>query len=192
MSTGSLRPPVGASEIRRFLEALGKEFHGRATLFLVGGATLVCEGLRAETLDIDLAIEVEPAEHGRLIQAIRALKDRLQVNVEEANPADFIPLPSGARDRGEWIGEFGQIQVYHFDLYSTALSKIDRGTDKDLADVEALLGARRIEFSTLKRCYEEILPRFGLESLRQDPERLKRHFAVIESRVRGSGAVEGG
>lgn len=184
MSTGSLRPPVGASEIRRFLDALGREFHGQARLCLVGGASLVFEGLRTETLDIDISIEVEPAEHGRLIQAIRALKDRLHVNVAEANPADFIPLPTGARHRDEWIGEFGRIQVYHFDPYSTALSKIDRGTDKDLADVEALLRAKRIDFETLRRCYEEILPRFGQESLRQDPDRLRRHFAALDARLR--------
>lgn len=38
-----------------FLEALGREFHGRAQVYLVGGATLVFEGLRPTTLHIDLS-----------------------------------------------------------------------------------------------------------------------------------------
>lgn len=186
MSSGSLRPPVGAREIREFLEALGREFHGRAQVYLVGGATLVYEGLRPTTLDIDLSFEVDPALHGRLIDAVRALKDRLQLNIEEASPADFIPLPAGAQDRRIWIGKFGDVDAFHFDLYSVSLGKLDRGQEKDFEDVEGLLDSGRIEFDHLRRYYEEVLPRCGSESLRQDPDRLRRHFEALEARRKGS------
>ncbi len=186
MSSGSLRPPVGAREIRGFLEALGREFHGRAQIYLVGGATIVLEGLRATTLDIDLSIDVDPALHGELIQAIRRLKDRMQLNIEEASPGDFIPLPAGAQDRRIWIGQFGGIDAFHFDLYSVALGKIDRGQEKDFEDVEGLLAAGKIEFERLRRYYEDVHPRCGKESLRQDPERLRRHFEALETRRRKS------
>ncbi len=182
MSSGSLRPPVGAREIREFLEALGREFHGRAQVYLVGGAALVFEGLRPSTLDIDVKLEVDPSLRGRLIDAVRSLKDRLQLNVEEASPADFIPLPAGADDRRIWVGKFGDIDAFHFDLYSVALGKIDRGQEKDFEDVEALLDAGKIELDRLRRYFDEVLPRFGKESLRQDPERFRRHFEALEAR----------
>ncbi len=186
MSGGSPRPPVGAREIGEFLEALGREFHGRAQVYLVGGATIVLEGLRPTTLDIDVSLDVDPALHGELIQAIRRLKDRLQVNVEEASPADFIPLPAGSLDRRIWIGKYGGIDAFHFDPYSVALGKIDRGQEKDFEDVEGLLDAGKIDFERLRRCYEEVLPRCGKESLRQDPDRLRRHFEALEARRRTS------
>ena len=184
MSSGSLRPPVGAREIREFLEALGREFHGCAQVYLVGGATLVYEGLRPTTLDIDLSLAVDSAQHGRLIEAIRSLKQRLQLIIEEASPADFIPLPSGAQDRRIWIGKFGDVDAFHFDSYSFALGKIDRGQEKDFEDVDGLLDAGRIELERLRQYYEEILPRCGRESLRQDPDRLRRHFEALEARRR--------
>lgn len=33
----------------------------------------------------------------------------------------FEPLPDGHEDRHEHVGRYGSIDVYHFDLYSTAL-----------------------------------------------------------------------
>ena len=74
-----------------------------------------------------MLLEVSPEAHGELIQAIRALKDELSINVEEASPGDFIPLPAGYESRHVYIDRFGLLEVLHFDLYSTALSKIERG-----------------------------------------------------------------
>lgn len=87
------------------------------------------------------------------------------MNIEEASPADFIPLPAGAQDRRIWIGKFG--------------------------DVEGLLDSGRIEFDRLRRYYEEVLPRCGRESLRQDPDRHRRHFEALEARRKGpQGGIE--
>ena len=175
----SQRSPVDSQRIHEFLGALGERFRGRARLYLVGGATLVYEHFRAQTLDIDLTIEAEPSAEGQLIQAIRELKDSLGLNVEQVSPADFIPLPAGYRDRSEFIGRFGNLDVFHFDLYSTALSKIERGSEQDFADVLALLRAKRIQWTELERAFDEILPQFGLHSLRQNPQAFQRKFEAL-------------
>src|SRR5712692_10603547 len=130
----SLRPPVDRDRIRLFLKSLGDRLRRYGRIYLVGGTTLVFEGLRQQTLDIDLAIEVAPADHGDLIQAIRELKDKLSINVEEASPGDFIPLPSGYESRHVFVERFGMLEVLHFDPYSTALSKIARGREQDIED----------------------------------------------------------
>jgi len=141
---------------------------------------MVFEGFRQQTLDIDVVIEVAAEEHADLIQAIRELKEGLDVNVEEASPADFIPLPSGYQHRHQFIDRFGGLEVFHFDLYSVALSKIERGQTKDFEDVLSLLKARRINWGRLEGYFHEILPLVGTRSLRQDPQEFERSFHALQ------------
>lgn len=56
----------------------------------VGGTTAVLIGWRGTTIDVDLVMR--PEDDG-LLRAIPALKEELQINVELASPADFIPIP---------------------------------------------------------------------------------------------------
>lgn len=176
----SLRQRVDRSRIELFLRQLGERFRHPGRIYLVGGTTLVFEALRPQTVDIDIAFEVSPADHGEFIRVVRQIKDELSLNVEEASPADFIPLPGGAADRHEFIGRFGQLNVFHFDFYSTALSKIERGRVQDLEDVLTLLHARRMDWDKLKACFAEVLPQFGRASLRQDPVEFEKNFRALE------------
>src|SRR5690242_14004817 len=137
----NFQPEVDRSRIEHFLRALGQAFRHPARLSIVGGTSLVYEGLRQSTLDIDYAVEVENAYHGDLMRQIARLKDQLAVNAEEAAPGDFIPLPSGWRERARFIGRFGELDVFHYDPVNTAVSKLARGHEQDLADVRLLLRA---------------------------------------------------
>ena len=176
----SLRQSVDSRRIQLFLTELGKRFREHARIYLVGGTTVVYEGLRQQTLDIDLVIEVAGESHAELVEAIRQLKDSLSINVEEASPGDFVPLPEGYASRHLFVERFGKIDVFHFDLYSTALSKIERGRTQDNEDVLALLSRGKIEWERLAGFFQEILPRFGRESLRQDPVEFRRNFEALE------------
>jgi len=155
----SFRPNVDRGRIERFLQELGRAFRHPARLYIVGGAVLVHQRLRLATLDIDLSIEVDGLHHGDLMRQIAHLKDQLPVNVVEASPADFIPMPSGWRERSPYVGRFGQIDVFYFDPVSTALSKLDRGHDDDLAAVRTVLAAGKIARADLVSAWEEIAPR---------------------------------
>jgi hypothetical protein len=108
------------------------------------------------------------------------LKDELGINVEEASPGDFIPLPSGYRERSRFIARYNQLDVFHFDLYSTALGKIERGTAEDFSDVIALLQSRQIEMSALEVCFAEILPRLATVGFKRDPDEFQRKFAALK------------
>lgn len=175
-----MRPPIDRLRVHYFLVKLGVAFRHPARLYLVGGTTLVYEGLREQSLDIDIAYEVEDRYEAEFAHTIRTLKDELQINVEQASPGDFIPLPAGWKDRARFVGRFGQVDVYHFDLYSTSLSKIERGREGDYQDVLALLRAEQIEFDELRQAFANILPRVELESLKRNPDRFKRNFAALE------------
>ena len=176
----SPRESIDRQRIRQFLDELSKRFRRPVRIYLVGGSTLVYEELRDQTLDIDLAIDVAPEDHGVLMSAIRELKETLSVNVEEASPADFIPLPAGHDLRHIFVARFGEIDVFHFDPYSTALSKIERGQTQDFEDVLALLESETIAWDRLVECYAEIRPRIGAESLKQDPVEFERNFRALE------------
>lgn len=178
-----MRPPVDRARIERFLEALGRDVRVPVRCYLVGGATIVWLGLRPRTLDIDITFDVDPKHHGTFIDAVRRLKEELQVNVEEASPGDFIPLPSGYKERSSWVGTYGSVSVFHFDLVSTSLSKIERGTEVDFDDVLALLKAGHLKIGDLQRALDEIVPRMATESLRGEPGRLKANFEQLRRRL---------
>lgn len=131
-------------------------------------------------MDVNLAFDVAESDRGEFIRAVCTLKGELAVNVEEASPGDFIPLPEGYQNRAHYIGRFGNLDVYHFDVYSVALSKIERGRDADFADVLALLEAGWLDFETLQRYFDEILPQVGERSLKEDPVESRRKFGYLE------------
>lgn len=183
-----MRPPIDRLRVHYFLVKLGIEFRHPARVYLVGGTTLVYEGLRDQSLDIDIHYEVDDEHEAEFAQVVRRLKEELQINVEQASPGDFIPLPAGWKERAKHVGRFGQVDVFHFDLYSTALSKIERGREGDFQDVLALLRSGQIEMAMLRQAFDNIMPRVERESLKRNPERFRRNFAALEAMLAADGA----
>jgi hypothetical protein len=172
-----MREEVDRARLDAFLSALGSSFRRRARLYLSGGESMVWRGLRGTTRDVDIAYDVDPAHIDEWVRAIRELKDRLRINVEEADPGHFVPLPPGAASRAEFIGRYGAIDVFLFDPYSIALSKLSRGHARDFADVRALLDSAVLAPQRLAELTESALTTAGDRSLRFDPERVRRHLA---------------
>ena len=131
-----MRPLADRERIQRLLEALGRAARSDVRLYLVGGATAVLLGWRGTTIDVDFVVRPEDES---LLRAIPALKEELQINVELASPADFIPVPPGWEDRGTFVARIGRVTCFHFDLYAQALAKVERGHRQDLADVHEML-----------------------------------------------------
>ncbi len=113
------------------------------------------EGWRDATLDVDLRFEPDADE---LLRALPAIKEKLDINIELASPPDFIPELPGWQERSPFVLREGQVSVHHFDLYSQALSKIERGFNQDLADVRTMIARRLVEPSRLRELYDAIEP----------------------------------
>lgn len=113
------------------------------------------DGWRNSTVDADLKLDPEPPG---VFEAIRRIKDDLDVNVELASPDDFIPPLPGWRQRSRFIARHGEVDFYHYDDYAQALAKIERGHDRDLADVRAMIGRGLIEPTELRRLFVAIQP----------------------------------
>jgi hypothetical protein len=150
-----MRQLADADRIRRFMRGLGSAGTQPATCYLAGGATAVLVGWRETTLDVDVRIEPDSEE---LLAALPRLKDELDINVELASPADFIPLPDGWKERSGIVAMEGQVTFRHFDLYSQALSKLERAHRQDLQDVSVLLERGLIERNRLLELFREIEP----------------------------------
>jgi hypothetical protein len=129
-------PNLTKEKLLEFLDRLGASATAAGTCFITGGASALLLGWREATIDVDLKFDPEPAG---VFDAIPALKRALQVNVELAAPSDFLPPLRQWRERCKFIGRYGQLEVYHYDFYSQALSKLERGHAKDLLDVREML-----------------------------------------------------
>lgn len=151
-----MRGLADAARLRRFLAELGRSAEEDGAVFLTGGATAVLIGWRETTIDADILIVPETDV---LYRALARLKDELQINVEIASPAHFIPELSGWRERSLFIGREGRLSFYHYDPYSQALAKLERGHAKDLADVQQLVARGLVDVDRLVEQFEAIVPR---------------------------------
>ncbi len=151
-----MRRPVEETRLRKFMQALGAKAKRRAQVYLTGGASAVLLGWRPSTIDIDL--EIVP-EQDHLLQAIPALKEELEVNVELASPAHFIPELPDWQQRSRFITQEGLLSFYHYDFYAQALSKIERAHDQDLKDVEEMLRQGLVQPARLRELFDTIAPK---------------------------------
>ena len=119
-----------------FLSRLGSKVRSKGTCYLTGGASALLVGWRETTLDVDVKFDPEPAG---AFDAIPELKKSLQINIELASPDDFIPVADNWKSNSPFVGQYGDLSVYHFDFTAQAMSKIEREHPKDLIDVKEML-----------------------------------------------------
>ena len=131
-----MREVADADRIREFMRTLAEAAGATARVYFTGGATAVLIGWRPSTIDVD--IKIVP-EHDHLLRAIPRIKEFLQINIELACPADFIPVAPGWENRSPFIASDRRLFYHHFDFYAQALAKVERGHTQDVADVQEML-----------------------------------------------------
>lgn len=151
-----MRAPVDKERLARFMCALGRRATGPGRVYFTGGATAVSFGWRTSTVDVDIKLDPEPSG---VFEAIAALKEDLDINVELASPDLFVPVPADWAARSESIARHGQVEFLHFDYRAQALAKLARGHERDHADVGAMLERELVSSQVLREALEEIEPR---------------------------------
>jgi hypothetical protein len=150
-----MRGDTDKDKLEAFMDALGKRVRGPGTIYLTGGATALLFGWRDKTIDVDLKADPEPPG---FFEAIAELKETLDTNVELASPDLFIPEVPGWRDRSVFIRRVGEIEFRHFDFYSQALAKLERGHERDGLDVRAFAKHGLVDRKKLGEFFEQIRP----------------------------------
>ena len=150
-----MRQLTDAARLREFMRLIGRGTRAAGRVYLVGGACAVLHDWRATTIDID--IDLDPGLDA-LLREIPAIKEDLQVNVELASPAHFIPELPGWRDRSPFVIREGTIDFHHYDFYAQALSKIERAHARDVDDVREMARRGLIEPARLVAFFDLIEP----------------------------------
>ena len=150
-----MRRLADAERIRAFMDAVGHAAKKEIRLYFTGGATAVLNGWRSSTIDVDILMI---PEDDQVFRSLPELKESLELNIELASPADFIPEVPGWQDRSPAIDRRGKVSYHHYDLYAQALAKIERGHAQDEADVQEMLRRRAIDRDRLMQHFEQIEP----------------------------------
>jgi len=133
------------------------------------------------TVDVDLDLELPPEDEAQLEAMINALAQEMRLDVEIVPLAEFAPLAPDAEKRHRFLGSYGPIDVYIFDLYSIALSKIARGFESDLEDVIFLLKRELIHVDTLRSAFVSALPNARRVDI--DPSEFQAYFDELMIRL---------
>jgi predicted nucleotidyltransferase len=150
-----MRDPLNAEKLRIFMREIAQAAREPGRVYIVGGAGALLRGWRASTLDVDLVIV---PENGRILAAIPELKERLNINVELASPADFVPALRGWEERSRFIEQIGPISFHHYDFYTQCLAKLERDHETDRADVGSMVREGLVDPKHLLSLYREAEP----------------------------------
>ena len=150
-----MRSQTDKAKLEKFMAALGSRVRGGGRIYLTGGATALLHGWRQMTIDVDLKPDPEPSG---LFEALAVLKDELDINIELASPDQFIPALPGWRERSLFIARHGQVEFFHYDPYGQALSKLQRGHERDLTDVRAMRRDGLVQTARLRELFGLIEP----------------------------------
>lgn len=122
------------------MRRVGSLVKRHSTFYVTGGTTAIWFGIRSDTVDIDVAGDVD-----EIFSEIGKLKNELQLNIETAKPTDFVPSLPGETGRHIEIGMFGKADFYHFDPFAQAFAKILRGHATDISDTKALIARKLVD-----------------------------------------------
>jgi hypothetical protein len=162
-----------------YLNELGKHALSPTQLYLLGGSALLLLGNPRPTLDLDyLGDDVKKSEWQLTMESL-AESHRI---ILEAVPIDhFIPLPEGYADRHIFYQRFNNLEVFIFDPYAIAISKIDRGFDSDIDDVAFLIRREYVEPNRLNEMLEKALQYAGEFDL--NPATARQHLNLSIKRA---------
>ncbi len=150
-----MRGETTKAKVNHFMAALGQRVRGPGRIYLTGGATAVLHGWRSMTIDVDLKPDPEPQG---LFEALAALKEELDINVELASPDHFIPPVPGWRERSLFIARHGHVEFFHYDPYGQVLSKLQRRHERDLRDIQSFVQAGLVRRERLSEMFALIKP----------------------------------
>lgn len=150
-----MRRLADAARIHAFMDAVGRAARQEIRLYFTGGATAVLHGWRTSTIDVDILMI---PEDDQVFRSLPELKESLELNIELASPPDFIPVVPGWQDRSAAIDRRGKVDFHHFDLYSQALAKIERGHGQDQSDVQEMIRSGAVDRGKLLFHFEQIEP----------------------------------
>lgn len=173
---------VNQKIIYEFLTRLDSAFGRPARIYLIGETSQVWEGWRQWTSQFEFAAEMVREDRAVFVNAVESARKALGIEVLEEHPGDLIPLPDGYRERARPVrGDFdGKLKIYHFDPYSVAFRFIARGDEPDYHITLMYLQQGWITEEKIDALLTELLPKFSMETIQQDPAEFRRKYKGLK------------
>ena len=102
-----MRNDIQENLVHKIFRSLADYAKGPGCIYITGGTSAVLLGWRKSTIDIDLKLMPEPMG---IFEAIREVKNSLNVNIELASPDDFIPALPGWQRRSVYISTYNGVE----------------------------------------------------------------------------------
>ena len=176
---------VTSQAVLQLVEQFGRRAQEPVRLYLLGGSAMLLLGSPRATKDIDYDLDVGEADNEAIQRILGDLAGELRLDIEFVPLAEFVPLPPGFVDRHRLIGRFGMVELFVFDPYSLALSKIARGFEADLEDVRFLHRTGIVHLDELRSMFNAVLP--DARQADVDPVEFKQYFAELERLIEEGG-----
>lgn len=182
---------VNQQIIHEFLTRLDAVFSRSVCIYFIGETTQVWEGWRQWTFRVELAADIMQEDRSIFDNAVENARAPLGIEVLEEHPGDLIPLPDGYQLRARVVrGDFdGRLKVYHFDPYSAAFRFIARGDEPDYQIALMYLKQGWITEEKMDALLAELLPKFSMETIQQDPAEFRRKYKGLKQMWRAGGVV---
>ena len=148
-----MRKKVTKKELSKFMKLLAASARSFGRIYFTGGSTALLYDFREQTIDIDIKLDPEPEG---VFEAIAKIKKQLNINVELASPDNFIPVSKDWHLRSNLIEKGKFVEFYHYDFYSQALAKIERGHEQDISDVTNFVEKNLIDLEKLSEEFDII------------------------------------
>ena len=168
---------LDSDRIIAFLKAVGERLHAPAEIVLLGGSALSLIGSSRPTLDLDFDGEEKASDEFRIL--LEQVASAMHLEIEAVPLHRFVPLPPETATHHIEIAQFGQLQVYVFNPYGIALSKLDRGLSSDIADVAFLLREGFVDLDALNQLIDRAATRASEYDL--DPAQMRTHLVLAQA-----------
>lgn len=167
---------LGAGELRVFFEAVDRHLTARAAIVIIGGAAAAFHRAESTTNDVD-TLDALNADLQTAVERARA-STGLSVPI---SPSAVAQVPDGYDERLERVlSHLDRLEVRILEKHDLALSKMVRGVEHDMQQLEEVHRNSGLDFDTL-------VERFGTEmgSVVGDPQRIRLNFLELIERLFG-------
>lgn len=147
---------IDLEAVQDLLQEVGRRHPSPDKLYLVGGSGLLLIGSSRQTVDIDYVVREDFST--TLHTLLKEVASEKGLPIEPVPIDEFVPVVPNANHRHIFIGTYGQLDVFLFDPYSIALSKLDRGLDTDMTDVHFLIEQGLVQTEMLSQVVDSAIP----------------------------------
>lgn len=181
---------VTPESLRAFVDRLDRAYGRAGVVYLIGQTSLVWEGWRRWTDQIDIWCDVAEPDRPALESAMTSIAAEMGVAVVDESPGEVIPLPSGCFERARAV-EAGteHIRIKHFDPYAVSIRFLARGDEPDYHLGVSYLEHGWMDTKTIEHLLDEVLPSLSYLTRQQDAAELRRRYKGLWQMWNASRAV---